>query len=155
MGGHPPPLPTPSPGNRSLQYKCKFTVVPSLRLAAPAYVTGGDMSRHWLRGDKAFLGYPHLWPCPLPSAPQRPQGVPALPLCCPVRPAMGLQRSTCRNQGEPQFSNSDDVPPPCPPGLAGTKPGSRLEKEQTMWELISTTILHRAEGPTHPKNSFV
>lgn len=30
----------PGPGNRSLQYKCKFAVVPSLRLAAPACTTG-------------------------------------------------------------------------------------------------------------------
>lgn len=36
-GGHPPP---PGPGNRSLQYKCKFTGVPSLRLAAPACTAG-------------------------------------------------------------------------------------------------------------------
>lgn len=60
---------------------------------------------------------------------------------------MGLQRFTCHNQGEPQFSNSDDVPPPCPPGLAGTKPGNRLEKEQTMCELLSTTILTRLRAP--------
>lgn len=126
------------PRNRSLQYKCKFAVVPSLRLAAPACTTGwGPELTLAQRG--LSLGHPRPRPCPLLSlsAPQRPQVVPGLPLPCPRMPVMSLRSPLHYNHSEGlQSSNSGDILPPEPPMLAswaGRGKASKQREGQATW----------------------
>lgn len=138
------------PRNRSLQYKCKCAAVPSLRLAAPACAAGWGHELTLAQRDKAFLGRPHPWPCPLRlSAPQRPQGVqPFLSAAHkawdePVKvPLLQLWRAASIAASSVAILT---LLPSYPPGLAGQSQEAGLERAGGLGANLYH-ILHQAPG---------
>lgn len=131
----------PGPGNRSLQYKCTFTGVPSLRLAAPACTAGWghELTLAQRRKGPSGLPPPQALPTPQPiSSTKAPES---------LSPSSSLPHKACDGPAKAPLTVIKVCNPqivmtfyPLPSWVGRDKASKQRGEGQATWRPMSTII---------------